>query len=136
MMKTWIGCAFLCTGLAFACGSSGDTGSGVDGDKPLVELESGEITSLCTYLVAVAGPERVVDCGDGVTFTVGGQEVADCVDGFTESQTEFPTCAATVDNIEGCSEGIAALSDEQLCSEEGALPAACAPLFTAECGGL
>lgn len=120
----------LCAGGLVACG---DSGSGVAGDKLLVSLNAGEIRKLCEYAVEIAGPERMVDCGDGVTIVVGGDTVAECIASFEESQDAAPSCTATVADHERCNEAVAELSDAALCADE--FPAACAPLFTAECVG-
>jgi hypothetical protein len=133
MSKWIIVAAFLCAGLATACG--GDDGSGVSGSKSLVTLSDGEVTDLCEFLVDVGGPERMIDCGGGLTLTVGGQTVTECNAGLKASQGQFPNCTATVKNAEECAKAISDLSDQQLCSD-GPPPAACQPLFTAACGGL
>jgi hypothetical protein len=106
----WIASAWLCMGLAVACGggSGGGGGSGVTGSKKLVDLSTDEITSVCEFQVELAGPARTIDCGGGQTATVGGGSVADCVSSFQDQQTSNPSCMATP-------------------------PAACAPLATAEC---
>jgi hypothetical protein len=133
-MSKWIASAFFCTGLVIACGGgSGSGGSGVSGSKKLVDLNSAEITDICEYLEDVAGPMRTITCPDGNTVTIDGN-VAECVMSVTESQTAAPNCMATVDNYEGCAEAIAALSDAELC-DLSSLPAACAPLLSAECTG-
>jgi hypothetical protein len=129
-MSKWIVvAAFLCAGLATACG--GDDGSGVSGTKSLVSLNDSEVTALCKFLVDVGGPERMIDCGSGFTITVGGQTVAECTAGLKESQGEFPNCTATVKNAEECAKAFADLSDQQYCSLT--VPAACQPLFAPTC---
>ena len=131
-MSKWIVmAAFLCTGLA-ACGGGG--GSGVSGSKQLVSLSAAEVTDLCEYFVDLAGAERMVDCGGGLTITIGGGSVSECVIGLQETQGQFPGCTATVGNAESCMEALTDLTDAQLCSD-GPLPTACQPLFNASCGG-
>ncbi len=132
MSKWIIVAALLCTGLATACG--GDDGSGVSGSKSLVSLNDGEVTDLCEFIVDLQGPERMIDCGGGVTLTVGGQTVAECSTGLKMSQAQFPNCTATVKNAEECVKAIDGLSDQQLCSDSPP-PAACQALFSASCGG-
>ena len=130
IISKWIASACVCASLAIGCGG-GSGGSGVDGTIELVELDAGEAADLCDYIVDVLGPERTVDCGDGVMITVGGEDAAECVDDFDT----FPaTCTATVDNAEACAEALGALSDAQLCADDS-FPAACAPLISGTCGG-
>jgi hypothetical protein len=132
-MSKWIVIAgFLCTGLVAACG--GGSGSGVSSGKTLVSLSDSEITDFCEYAVDLAGPERTVDCGGGVTITIGGGSVAECVTGMQMTQDQFPGCAATVGQAERCAEDMADLTDAQLCSD-GPLPASCQPLLGPGCTG-
>jgi hypothetical protein len=131
MSKSIVVVAFLCTGLVTACGGGG---SGVSGDKTLVSLSEGETTDLCEYFVDLAGSEREVDCGGGLTVTVGGGSVSECVVALQASRALFPGCTATVSNAESCMEDLTDFTDAQLCSD-GPLPAACLSVFNAQCGG-
>jgi hypothetical protein len=126
MSKRIMIAAFLCTGLVAACGGDG---SGVSGNKTLVSLSDGEITDVCEYTVDLAGPKRMVDCGGGVTVTVGGGSVTECVAGLQTIRDLSPSCTATVGQAEACVEDLADLTDAQLCSD-GPLPASCLPLFS------
>jgi hypothetical protein len=125
----------LCVAILWCAACGGDDGSGVDGGKKLVSLSDGEIMDLCQYYHDLAGPERTIDCGGGVMITVGGQTVAECTTSLKSSQMQFPNCQATVSQSEACSKAFADLTDAQLCSDQTPIPASCAPLFTAECGG-
>lgn len=127
MSKWMMVAAFLCAGLATACG--GDDGSGVSGSKSIVMLNDAEVTDLCEFLVDVA-PERMVDCGEGLTITVG-ETLAECTARFKAIKGGAPSCTATVTNAEECAKGSADLSDQQICSLM--LPAACQPLFSTAC---
>lgn len=132
-MSKWIVVAvLLCAGVT-ACGGDG---SGVSGNKSLVSLSSGEITDLCKYFTKAKGAQRMIDCGGGVTITVGGGSVDDCVTDLKTSQTDFPSCTATVDQAETCVEDLSNLTDQQLCSDTTPLPASCQPLFVSTCGGI
>jgi hypothetical protein len=126
----WIVAAgFLYAGLAAACGG----GDSVSGNKTLVSLSDSEANDVCENAVAVFGPtDRVVDCGGGVTVSVGVGPVADCVSGIKAIKTVAPSCTATVDNFETCAEDLKAATDAQLCSNS--LPASCAAQFA--CAGL
>lgn len=125
----------LCVLILWCAACGGDDGSGVSGDKKLTALSDAEMTSLCEYFGDLYGPKRTVDCGGGVTITVGGQPTAECVASLKESQMQFPNCQATVAQGEDCAEALSKYTDQQLCSDTTQLPAACAPLFSAECGG-
>ena len=125
---------FLMCVMLLWCAACGGSGSGVDGGKRLSSLSDAEIRDICEYAIDVQGPERMIDCGGGVTLTVGGGSVDECIAGATESKTEYPNCAATVDDYEACTEAFADVTDAQWCSDDITFPAACAPLFTAECG--
>jgi hypothetical protein len=131
-MSKWIVVAvFLVAGGAAACGGGG---SGISGDKELVSLSAGEINTLCEYLIKVEGPERRVDCGNGISITVGRGTVADCVSTFQDGLGQFPSCDATVDDAESCSEDFGDLTDAELCSDPTLLPRSCEPLIS--CGTL
>jgi hypothetical protein len=130
-MSKWIVVVFLSAGWAAACGSDG---SGVSGDKQLVSLSTGEINDLCEYLVKVEGPERTVDCGNRVTITIGRGTVADCVLAVQDGLAQFPSCDATVDDAESCSEDLADITDAELCTNPTLLPRSCEPLIS--CGTL
>jgi len=116
--------AFLCA--VAACGGGG---SGVSSGKTLVSLSDSEITDLCEYLVDVAGPARTVDCGGGDTVMIGGGSVSACTTGLKAARTEDPSCGATVNDAESCSEDLSDLSDAELCSDSTPFPSACLPLL-------
>ncbi|MBA2543767.1 MAG: hypothetical protein H0V17_29255 [Deltaproteobacteria bacterium] len=130
MSMKWIASAFLCTGLAIACGGGGGgggDGSGVDRDEVVADLSQDELGDLCEYFIGLQEqPERTVDCGDGVTLTVGinpedvDEEIADCA-----SEGPPAGCPVTVGEVEDCFEQLEAFSDAQLCSDTTELPAAC-----------
>lgn len=124
-MKRWV----VVVALA-ACGS----GSGVDGDKAITELNDGEIHDLCDYIVDVYGPSRTVDCGTAM-ITVGGLDPDACFAETIAFQARYPACGATVADKEACEKAIANVSDSQLCSGDGVVPSVCDPLLTEECGG-
>ncbi len=129
----WIGSAFLCSVMAFACGGGGGGGgSGVDADVALLDVTAGEAGDVCDYIINLQEqPERTVDCGDGTTVTVGttaaqaAEDIADCT---TDLQAVAADCAATVGDLEACFEDLSSASDAELCSD-APLPAACAPVF-------
>jgi len=121
--------AFLCAGLAAACGGSG---SGVSSGKELTALSDVEIEDLCAYLVGVEGDLREIDCGD-IIVTVGKGTVDECIDDLEVRQSEYPSCDATVGDFEACSEDFAALSDDEVCDDSTLLPVSCEPLLL--CGG-
>jgi len=129
IISKWIASACVCASLAIGCGG-GSGGSGVDGTLELVELEADEVSDLCGYVIDQLGPTREIACPDG-TLTIEAQTQAECEADF---DTLPLTCTATVSNAEACAEAIGGLSDDELCSGD-ALPAACAPLFSASCSG-
>ena len=119
--------------IVVACGGgSGGGGSGVPGGKHFVDLDASELDKLCTYMASLLDP-RTIECSDGRTITIGTGDVAACVADFMNQQAAFPPCTATVDNVEGCSEGFADQSDAAWCA--GTVPPACAALMTPTCGG-
>lgn len=96
-------------------------GGGVDGDKKLSELSVAESKDACLEL-AGDFPEKTVDCGMGVTITIG-LTAAECND-----QDAAPaTCTATVDDARACTEDIYNQSDADLCMDKP-LPASCSKL--------
>ena len=109
-----------------ACG--GDDGdSGLSDSKVIGSLTASESMDLCLELVE-SFPQRTVDCGGGVTLTVG-IDPADCDD------QPPATCNATVGNFRDCFEAFGNLSDAQVCDDATPPPASCAPVLTAECNG-
>jgi hypothetical protein len=123
-MTKWIASAFLCTGLAFACGG-GDDG-GVDSNTKVADLTDDEAADECEFLVDEF-PARDVDC-DGTIVTVGFESEAECL---ADLPTD-PACPATVGQAEDCFDALDSLSDDDLC-ELSALPSECAPLASAAC---
>lgn len=120
----------LVCGFAVGCGggSGGGGGSGLDSGAPIASLDAGEVGDLCDYLVGVLGPERVIDCGDGDTRSVGGEDATECV----SELSAFPdTCTITVGQYEACIEDLADLTDAQIC--DGQLPPTCGVLFDQGC---
>ena len=108
-----------------ACG--GDDGSGVPDSKVVGMLTADEATAVCTELAGIF-PERTVDCGDGITITIG-------IDSAECGQEQPPaTCTATVGDYRDCFAALSDFTDAQICSDT-APPPACAPVFTAGCGG-
>src|SRR5262245_59291704 len=129
MGTKWLFAVVLCV----ACGGSG---SGVAGTKRLTALGDAEVRALCEYLIDVAGPERTIDCGDGLKLTIGGESVDRCIADTIAAQVQYPGCEATVADREACAEAIASISDSQICNGEIAdVPPACMALVTVECGG-
>lgn len=99
-------------------------GGGVDGDKKLSELSVEESKDACLELQGDF-PEKTVDCGGGVTVTVG-LTAAECND-----QTTAPTtCTATVDDVRDCTSQL--YNDKTLLCEDKPLPASCMKLV--QCG--
>ncbi len=142
MKLTWL-VSVLCMTLAYCGGGTGGGGggsSGVDPTKTIGELSGSEIRDLCEYFSTLQEqPERTVDCGDGVTTTVGlnPEDVQASID---ECVADAPlgTCPATVADAESCFEAFSEFTDAQLCEQAnggGTLPVECAPLFESEgCG--
>lgn len=130
----WIGSAFLCSAMAFACGGGGGGGgSGVDGNVELVDITADEAGDVCDYIINLQEqPEREVVCGDGTTITVGtsaADAAADIADCTADLQTVAVECAATVGDLEACFEDLASATDEELCDPDAPLPATCAPVI-------
>jgi hypothetical protein len=96
--------------LLLACGKGE---SGLPLDKTLAELDESEWEQLCEWGNAQY-EEAEVDCGDGVTVSVG--TVDECVE---ESLAYYGECSSTVESMEACVGAIA----EDPCSSE--LPAEC-----------
>jgi hypothetical protein len=121
--------AFMITGLVFACGAGkgGGLGSGVQGNKKVIDLTPAEIDSLCAYISAVF-PEKTVTCTDGPTTP--GTTKADCIS-TSFNKTTAPGCTVTVDQSEACAEAFGAETDAQICA--GTIPTACTPLFSTAC---
>jgi hypothetical protein len=105
-----------------ACSSSGSAGSGVDGNKKLVDLSAADKDALCAYAVQAEGAPRTVTCTGGVTLTL--KDQAGCVAGFAQIGA---SCTATVGQAEGCFHAIGA----DPCSFGGS---ACAPLLQCAIG--
>lgn len=83
--------------MAVACGG-GDSSSGVDSSKRLVELTPAELMTLCEWSTAEqGGPGSMHECGDGATATI--DTVAECVSGVGGLSD---TCAYTVAQAESC----------------------------------
>ena len=111
--------------LAAACGGGG--GSGISDSAVVIELSAEQQMDLCNELAADY-PPREVDCS-GTTITLG-IDPADC-----DQPADYPdTCQVTAGDLRDCFAAIDALSDEQICTQD-APPAACEPLFSAECTG-
>jgi hypothetical protein len=113
--------------LAFACG--GGSGSGVDSNKKIVDLNAGEREDVCEALAALVTP-RTVECPDG-PVEIEEPSVAECIDEFGELAASNPDCPITVGQYDACIRALNGQSDAQLC--EGEFPAACAPLFNQAC---
>jgi hypothetical protein len=116
-MKTLSIVSILAAMALTACG--GD--DGVDGSKKLSELTVAESKDACLDLAADY-PEKTIDCGDGLTLTVG-ITAAECND----QQTAPATCTATVDDSRACTADVYNQSDADLCSDKP-LPASCSKL--------
>jgi|JI9StandDraft_1071089.scaffolds.fasta_scaffold24429_3 hypothetical protein len=111
-------CAALFTVGLIACG--GDDGPS-DGTK-LTSLSAAEIKSVCLD-IAADFPERTVDCGGGVTLTVG-LSAAEC-DTIT---VPAAACTATVGDVRSCTGGVQSAADADICSDTFTPPASCAAL--------
>ncbi|MEO8699669.1 MAG: hypothetical protein ABI867_06475 [Kofleriaceae bacterium] len=117
-----------------ACGGGPETGSGIDGDKPLVELSDGEITDLCEYTISL-GP-IFGDCGNGEFVQIGKTSVGECLAQYQQRRELFTSCTATVANAEDCTNEILPFTPQMLCDDNIDFPDPCDVLFTNECGGL
>jgi hypothetical protein len=106
----------LLSALLIGCG-----GDGVSDSKKLSDLTAEEAKDACLEQAADF-PERTVDCGDGITLTVGIAE-ADCNDAGPADAG----CTATVGDARACFDAMYKLTDAQICMAES-LPAACAKL--------
>lgn len=118
-------CSVLALALA-ACGGDDDGGSGIPDSKVVGTLTASEAMSVCLELSA-SFPERTVDCGGGLTITVG-IDSADC------NEAPPATCTATVGQFRTCFDALGDYTDAQWCDENTAPPASCAPVLSAECG--
>jgi hypothetical protein len=115
----------LFTMAVFACGGgSGGEGSGISASTPVADFSADQDQDMCGYIIELAGPERTVDCGDGVTITLGGEEIASCLDDLET----FSACGLLAGDVEGCAEAISAIPDQNFCTQQTP-PAACAELF-------
>lgn len=94
----------LILGLAIgmgACGGGGGDDSGVDGSKPITELSTSEVQSLCEWAIETQGGEGAMyECEDDVTVTV--DTVAECVAGYGDTPETCNT--VTVAELEACIE--------------------------------
>jgi hypothetical protein len=100
-------------------------GGGVDGGKKLSELSAAESKDACLELVDDY-PEKMVDCGGGVTITIG-LTASECNDNTTAPAT----CTATVDDVRDCTSQL--YNDKTLLCEDKPLPASCMKLQTGNC---
>src|SRR5688572_30658598 len=133
MRIKWIGSAFACMALVFACGGGdGVDGSGVDPDVLLAELEPDESDAICEYQADLVGPPRTIECADGEDVEVD-FDVAECADSLDAIGDEAPDCTVTVGEFEACIEDLAAFSDDQSCDPEQELPASCDILLDPDC---
>lgn len=108
---------FLClSAFLIACG-----GDGVPDSKKLSDLTAEESKDACEE-AAADYPERTVNCGDGITLTVGIDE-AECA----TAEPAPASCTATVGDARACFEAMYSLTDAQICMAES-LPAACAKI--------
>ncbi|MEO8706801.1 MAG: hypothetical protein ABI867_42635 [Kofleriaceae bacterium] len=121
-MTKWIASAFLCTGLAFACGG-GD--GGVDSDVLVADLSDDEAADECAFLVD-EHPPFDVDC-DGTTVTIGFDSDAECVGSLPTD----PACDVTVGEFEDCFDDLDDAADEDICAAD--FPVSCDALMAAEC---
>lgn len=128
-MSRWIVVA-ACLWIGSAAGCGG--GSGVSSGKQVVSLSDGEISDLCEYLVEVAGPNRTIDCGGGVTITIENDTVSECVADLELTATVATSCTATVGDVEDCIKDLADMSDADICADKP-FPGSCAIWFSAEC---
>lgn len=118
--------------LLAACGQH--TGSGVERQKPLVEMTDAEMTALCKFTVGL-GP-ITGDCGNGEHVTIGKLTVAECIAQNVQRRDLFGGCTATVGDVEDCTEQFLPFTPQQLCATVVDFPPPCVVLFTNECGGL
>ena len=110
-----------------ACGGDDGGSSGVSDSKVIGTLSASEAMAVCIELTEIF-PERTVDCGGGVTLTVGNSS-SDC------GSQPPATCTATVGQLRDCFGDLSDLTDAQWCSDTTQPPASCAPVFAAECSG-
>lgn len=120
------------TMLAMACDGFDGTGasSGVPGSTRLPNLTPPERDLLCAYLHREF-PIRTISCPDGDLTTIGYSSIGECI----QSLPVLPSCTATVDQLETCIEGLAAVTDAEWCGELGPLPSACGLLADPSCTG-
>jgi hypothetical protein len=100
-------------------------GGGIDGSKKLSELTLEETKDACLELVDDY-PEKTVDCGGGVTITVG-FTTAECND----NSVAPATCTATVDDARDCTEQLYNNTANTICMDKP-LPASCMKLQACE----
>jgi len=103
MMKNLLGTVVLGV-LVLGCG---EDSSGVDGSKRLLDLSATEQGDVCDYTSDVQGgygSSKV--CGDGITLSV--KQRGDCI---ANLEATVAGCAATVADLEACSEAVG----EDLC---------------------
>lgn len=118
----------LCVGLAvaaFGCGG-GSGGSGIEGSKVISTLSDSELVAVCNDARAEF-PTRTIDCGDGITLTIG-IEASDCTD------NEFLVkegCSATVDQVLDCAAAFDAQTDAQFCQGQSGPPSGCSAAVVA-----
>jgi hypothetical protein len=113
-----------------ACDS---TGSGLPGDKKVVQLSADEDATLCQYFAAEY-PARMIDCGNGNTQTVNAGTVADCVSGVMNAAMQAPSCPATVAQAEECEKALYDEPDAWYCAGSQTPPIVCAPLANCASG--
>lgn len=91
----------LLLSLALVAACSG--GSGIDGDKRVVDLSDSEIDDLCNYIIEQQGDARSETCTDedGVDFTVEFPDFDECVDSMLNYSGD---CPSTVHQEEECAE--------------------------------
>lgn len=103
-MKAIAVCGFLMCASLSACGGGGGGESGVEGSKAITELDAGEVSTFCEWLIELSGGEnQVTECPGGFTWDTG--TVAECEAGFGSVPAACST--VTVAEMEACGEAMA-----------------------------
>lgn len=103
-----------------ACGNSELGRSGVSVDTEITELTPDEASKMCEFIIGLAEqPERVIDCGNGQTTTVGinPDDIAEAIDNcVADLQAVRDSCEGNVGDFETCFLDSSNASDDVICS--------------------